>query len=121
MRDFARAPSRIERIIAIVLASVLIGVFGSLLFLSFYLQSWLSTAIFAAAFLVTSFLFHRAIFTARRALGSTETRILAWCFLVFGAIATLFVLLADGSITSRLMALGPALVFMAAGSSGIRK
>lgn len=121
MKDFAREPSRIERGVAIAITSILIAVFGALFFLLAYLRNWFPSAIFGAAFLGAVLLFHRAVFTERRALGSKETRVLAWCLLILGTVTTLSILLLDGSITSRLMALGSALAFMAAGGAGIRK
>jgi len=121
MKDIAREPSRIERGLAIAITSMLTAVFGSLAFLLIHLQNWLPGAIFCAAFLGTLVLLHRATFTAPRALGSRETRIVAWCLLAVGTVTALCVALIEGSITSRLMALGPALAFMAAGGAGIRK
>lgn len=121
MKDFAREPSRIERNVAVAITSMLAAVSGSLFLLLAHLRNWLPAAIFAAAFVGALVLLHRAAFTARRALGLREARFLAWCLLVFGSVTTLCVVLIDGSITSRLLALGPALILIAAGGIGIRK
>jgi hypothetical protein len=121
MKDFAREPSRIERGVAIAITSLLATIFGSLFLLLAHLRNWLPSAIFAAAFLGALVLLHRAAFTARRALGFREVRTLAWCLLVFGAVVVLLVVFVDGSVTSRLLVLGPALTLVAVGGIGVRR
>ena len=102
MSQFARKPSRADRVIAIVLASILVVVLGGATILFALLGNLIIPVVFGLAFLGSVVLLYRAAFTPPKALSAKQQRVVAWTFVVCGGLILVVAFGANESNAIRL-------------------
>ena len=120
MREFARKPSRNERIAAIILSFVLFALFGSLCAVLSFRNALAPAVVCGALAIIFLIMLYRASFGTARALKRRETHAFAWVLLAFGAAGLIAALVLEGQANHRFMLLGGAITMFAAGLSGVR-
>ena len=93
---------------------------GSIAAVFALLGRYIASVVCLLLFLASGALFYRAVFTAPKALGSKQTRFLAWGLLLFPGAASTVALVVEGSPTGRLLMLGSGLYFLVTGILGVR-
>ena len=90
MSEFDKAPTNMQRWLAAGLALIAsIVLAGMTALFWFYAHLYLVGCIFAFLFLLSSWLFYRAVRTAPRPLRANEIAGLAWVFLILGSVAVI--------------------------------
>ena len=120
MREFARKPSRNERIAAIIINLALLALFSAICVLLF-IRNALAPAVVCGALATVFFvLFYRAAFGTSRALKRRETHAFAWVLLALGSAGLVAALFLKGQANHRFMLLGGAVTMFGAGLAGVR-
>ena len=121
LKEFTREPTRAERVLGIVLSSLLSLVLGGLTYLFARHGPWIAAVVTGALLGVVVVFLYRAAFGTRRALNRNASYKLAWVLMLFGAVGfAIYLCIPDGPFARRLMLLSGSTTVFSAGLAGVR-